>query len=372
MKSFTTSIMLVLSLLLGVIGCWQPSEVATDGSQASEARLAKSKSVASKQSDRLKDLTVKGECEVRDGILHFRDVPSYFQVKDRLQKLPPAERVAYTRKVGFTSQLDLVHQLASQLEQAPSQEVFNQILQPASDLFTLEDNEIRPLFAYQHAHLLNRQGIVYIGKVLYRFTSDVEIVVTDGDIEKARQAINRNYKNQSVRKFFINGNMSVNGRVASSCQSFYDILTNPSNRRGKVETKFQWIAYLMEGDPQAPTPGDVWYGRQYIYTKGTPYKKNFIGNWITYSTWNNLSTAYSFDFTSSVTNNGQTVSSSVNYTYTNNWDSIDHDYILNESYEVYGFEIGDWGTWTSTLHEASPKGYYQNGGLEGTVYLKCP
>lgn len=89
--------------------------------------------------------------------------------------------------------------------------------------------------------------MVYIGKVLYRFTNNEEIIVTDGDINKALQASNQTYNgDQNVKKISLKGHGSAKGRLMASCSSFYDEQQN-SNRRGTSDTQFGWEVYLLEG-----------------------------------------------------------------------------------------------------------------------------
>ncbi|RRB06312.1 hypothetical protein [Larkinella rosea] len=368
MKKIIYCIFSFAVLLIATNGCQNSIETAVKQPENQVSIKAKGDRIGIKQSDQLKDLTVKGDYEVRNGILHFKDVNSYHSTEDYLEKLSTEQRVIFSRQIGFTSLLDVDNRANALFEQAKNQDEFVKLLRDYQDLYQLENEMVKPNFNLQHASVLNRQGMVYIGKVLYRFTKDEEIIVFDGDINKALQANTNKY----VKKVSLSGNSNPNGRPMASCSRFYHENAS-SDRKGTCETTFKWELELLEGTGYSP--GDVWYVQQVIYTVGLPYKKNWLGSWVRYSTGNTLDTRYQFDFTSPVTNGGVPFSASVNYMYSNTWDSIDYRYLLNSSTEVFGYELPQWQTWTGTLHEDTPTmGYYVNGGIgnDRKVLLKCP
>lgn len=137
--------------------CQNPNEIVTNHQSSSRSsRQSESDGVASRQSDQLKDLTINGDYEVRNGILHFKDVRSYYSVKEQLQKLPPEQRVEFTRRAGFVSLLDISQKGTAQFEQVKTPVEFDQLLLAYKDLYLFEDYVVKPNFNLQHASLLNR------------------------------------------------------------------------------------------------------------------------------------------------------------------------------------------------------------------------
>lgn len=308
--------------------------------------------------------------------MHFKSTTEYLTVKDKLPSLSPKERIEYTNKIGFDSRLKIIQDAYTQLESAQTMDGYNSTLKKYSDVLKVTNNIVESINLTENSCLLNREGLIYIGRALYRFTEKEEFITINSTLSEARKSLfNSSLVGKSVKKIELSKKSLQSGRVMDrSCSSLSGEVST-SNRRARVSSEIQFIAYLTDGDPS--TFDDYYEVQDRSFTEGVAYKKIIFGSWVRYNTDNWLFTSYVLDYSSYFTNEQNVTYNVSNYKTNTQCQSIDHSLILGIAYDVYSADVSaHYQHWSNTYTESCFRdpnscGYYSTSAISN-VMLACP
>lgn len=276
----TTSISLLIGLTLS---CQKVAEVPNQETTAIGTRLA---TTATSQ-----DALQPDDFQVQEGALHFKDLDAFVRVHKFLASKTNDERVKFAETAGFKSLLIFQRELTKAIEAANAGldfALFKGLLGKYSDIITI-DSEKTVLFRVENPLLAayqNRDGVVYIGQALYKFGDKEQTIVLDGDPTKI------NLPESSTVKHIVhrtNPATAPGGRMNFVCRYFEDKIkygTDCDDRYSRL-TVIPQFQTIDQGNGQYTilvTP----------YTLAFPFKKNFWGNWVHYSTNNDLYVSWKF------------------------------------------------------------------------------
>jgi hypothetical protein len=295
--------------------------------------------------------------QVENGMLYFKTGKDFRDAIDLLVKTNTAEgREKLTSVPGFKSQNMLHQEFSEALDKAKTETDVQQILNQNKDIFTEQNGGYYPkVFDKLMTYLINREGLLKVGKALYKFTDWGNIVSRDGNIE-------------DIQHYELTGQISTHLKVFKQkatiasralCTNFVSAEKQNAeqNRSIEITTSVGFIAY--ESDPDFPDAD--WWVKSYISTFCYPEKKNWLGNWVNYKTTNNLSLNYCF---AKINTASQTcvVNTSSEYTYSTNYIDTVVDWVLVPQSQV--------GSHDAEIRSIS-NNTYSSGGVSPGVTISC-
>jgi hypothetical protein len=270
-------------------------------------------SVEQVTNDKIETLDLTG-VQVKGGVLHFESGDVFSKVDAAFSKASPQSRSESLKKIGFKSMNDYYSDFENALNNAKTLEEENQIIVSYSDFVKLEAElfKIKP-YLISKAHFMDRRGVFSIGNYYYKCHDKGEFItqkISDIEIfEKTGQVV--------VNSSNINFKADIEPR--SWCSGLSTATTSSSDRRVDIFTTPQ--QFLFDVDAV-----NVRYTAE-IYTKATPYKKNWRDRWVTYRTVNHLSVNYDRQLSSAF---NQLTPENKSFSYSNDWDAIDYgDKLIN-------------------------------------------
>lgn len=316
------------------------------------------------------DISVKGDYEVRNGLLYFKDATAFLALDSSIRALRSDEKIEFTNKLGFKSLLSIQTVLYQAVSQARTQVEYDALLQENKDIVRSDGEHIISLFDEISAPLLNREGMVSIGGKVHCYAKEKTIVSNNLDDAKASYKANKQLKETTM---FLT-KKSAPGARSGTCSSIAQVAYSSDNNR-RVEI----IAYT---DRRLIVTGSDQYGnfvtvQFYTYVRGDPYKKQtFGGGWTYYSTSNNLAASYFVNLLIIPTqiSNFLYVNTTINNPlFSNQGTFIDYSQILATYYNARQNPIvsGSDYVYSVTMGENSPAGYYISGGVPAGVAIKC-
>ena len=152
-------------------------------------RLGSARSGEPNWTDYGRDESVGDEPEVKDGILHFSSPESFTKAMAVLSRMSIRERVLYSKLKTFKSLLTVYSDCDSLLRKAEKNRdklKYENILNNYSPYVKIgADSSLEYNFKdLVKASIVNQDGYVYIGKMLYYFSNNEQKIVFDGDKNK--------------------------------------------------------------------------------------------------------------------------------------------------------------------------------------------
>lgn len=378
-------IAILLSVVSLVDSCKSPSDppspINLPEKQGNNARTtAQSYSPSQVKSiieNNLIDKSLESDYEVRQGVLHFRDLDTYLKVRNELRKLSTPDRIKKTGVGNFISLLSLYQEFIDKTNKNESTESYRDIVVQVKKENSNESKLELLNTDLTVAALINRDGLVYIGKILYQFTDKYEEYVLDGDQSKLGTT------NQLVQKLeseITPDNRQARLIVADFCrQSWTQKVSTDYQRRVALDVKMKATSYVT-----GSFPGGVYNGGAYgsgTYSRiecqptafGVPYK-NGGTEWKNYRTTNHLKSAWSF--TATQVDNHLTQAAYDNYEYWNDWNWIDYGGTILTFYNVPNYYVVNNDVYSN---EVRPQfqfdgGYYYTDGVPEAqkLMMLCP
>jgi hypothetical protein len=302
----------------------------------------------------LVDDSITGLYTVKEGTLHFRDLKSYQEVFKKLESAKSQERYKFWEEVNFSSYADDYSSLLIQLSEAKSKEEYNELISQNQDILNLEaDGSPSPKAGERFInHFTNRQGLLYIGKVLYKFDKNYQKIAFDGN----PTTIKENKNGNALTIFDITASSVKNAKPAATCNSFYKQVTNGDNNRratvfSEITNGYYWTDYFSGQDFYT-----VWWN---FRVKGSPQKKNIWGNWVIYNTVNHLNALFDVYITPR--------QRTINCDYSNEWNEITYD--LHEEFTYVPDPQWLLNNQTYSFVEVNADmGFYETGGVSRFNY----
>lgn len=348
--------LLLLSVTTVIYSCKSEVDVnrVTDSSQQNDdiSSVDKEREIV----QNLVDNNISNSYEAKNGILHFKDLSSFRSVMNSLNNLPIQKRIAKTDIPGFKSLLSCYDDYLKEFKdetKKPNLESYNDIIS-----LSVEKKQKYIYTDFVKSALLNRQGLVYIGKILYKFTDDQQQVVVDGDLKKLGK------KDQMVMTYSDPTTPVSNARQSATCNGFDDGSQNADNTR-QIHLKIYMAKsyYLTSG-----TTGDV---DMKGYAYGEPTKR---GGWfdgysnVRYTTDNTLYSEWTFTVKFNDTQETKTASDS--YLNQNYYDYIDFS---GTTLTFHNIPNAQYNVRFSPQFSFGP-GYYYTTGVppQYKIETKCP
>lgn len=154
----------------------------------------------------LVDESIVGNFKIVDGILHFKDFETFRKVRDGLDKISMKERIAFAGIKGLNSRLSKTQNVLEKIANAKSLEEKESLIKANSEII-IKDNygiAMSKISDDCTSALVTTEGMVYIGKILYMFTPNIEYIVYDGDRNKLIGVKNGRKVNESAELSIIN------------------------------------------------------------------------------------------------------------------------------------------------------------------------
>lgn len=311
----------------------------------------------------LVDETIEGDYQIIQDIVHFKNPDTYHKYKVNLQK--SADEFEKLNP-NFESLHKKMRNAIKEVEMSSSAEELEKVKEKQADFLFIKEDVIYPKMTDIATKFMNKDGAYFIGKILYVFTRDYQYIIFDGDMNKIsdikKDIFDVNLVSKSTyRKSFQN---AQNARIkVNGCKWLGGAQNNSSNNR-RVEANC-WASLNDVYVGNDPVTGEQ-IRRVYfdVTTEGIPLKKSF-GNWITYSTYNNLYVNYLARFS---VNGTLELTSNPNFQKTSNYDYIsDNNAIGSELVPISLMNTITYGV------EFESNGSYSSGGVAypGAIYNNC-
>lgn len=234
------------------------------------------------------DESINGDFKVKDGILHFKNVAAFIKLRDSFVNLHMPERAAFAEKQGFESRLSITFNLLEKVRNAKSKEEYENLILSNNDFIAFDkENQLVDSRISDDclASILNRDGFVYIGRILYKFTDGNEYIVFDGDKSRLNSIKNGRIA-ESLEVSVMNTKNSQSNKNARIC-NYWGVIgssTNPDygNRTGKLEYKVDGLSYFYEPNSNYATP---WRVQGHSYVKASAQRPGLFSGREDYNTW---------------------------------------------------------------------------------------
>ncbi len=247
------------------------------------------------------DLNITG-VKVENGILHFDDVRSIEKAIYTVIERSYKSYSNFTEKINFKSLANLEHEF---FEKKSIEGINVDSLEKAySSIFTFNDGKSElKIDAKVMRFFVNNEGIVKVGKVLYKFDEEGEQASLKGDKSVFLHNSLKNRKTDLNNGLIItnknDGNLSTRG--ACSLRMETDWAYNSSgNRRGYMRASCSNTWFVDQIDTYFDHDKGRWV--DVIVSRGSDYftntfaesQKRSWGSWGTYGTSNYLNINYSY------------------------------------------------------------------------------
>lgn len=314
-KSIKNSVALVLSVLYFLSSCQKNNELSHNISPQEYNRAEYSKNLV--------DDSINGEFEVKEGILHFRNIEAFQEVWNKYMSSNSEERKSFWGNGNFSSYASQYEFVIKQLAEATDKVNYDALCSENKHLIKVtEEGNIIPLLGDSFINnFINSEGLLYIGKMIYRFDNKQQKIAFDG-----KKTSLQNMQESKELAIFQQNSANIPNAKMASCTYFNTSKEEGGNRKATVSTETTSFSF--------PT-GFNHLGQQ-VYTlkwairvKGVPQKKNVWGNWVNYSTNQTLKASFYFyvQYLPSVTPTpiNNVVSKYVNCNFSNEGNEITHD-----------------------------------------------
>lgn len=272
-------------ILLSVLACQQePVVLRHQDKQNSQLRVAAIDYDSFRKN--VVDQTMNKAYEVQGGTLHFKDPESFNNAAQDFDKFISKFNTEYPT---FRSRSKVVDEVFKAIEAAKSLQETNVLVKKYNDFVSMEDSVLRAKINGPMASLLNVDGVIYIGRILYFYKDDVQYIVFNGDSKVPSDIKIGNYDSRIVQKIE-RTKKAKSARMSSVCFSLTGMFETYNQRRGLTNCQPNQVSswsgtYDSNGQ-------ELYYDNGSVYTGGHTMKKNFWGNWYTYATDNELRMNY--------------------------------------------------------------------------------
>lgn len=213
---------------------------------------------------------------VINGVLHFKDAKSFFEISNQLGTMTEKERDRWEKSIGFVSLRRELNKVFSNLSQCDDQAIEAQILVENSDIIGIKENEIVPRVASNaYAAICNRDGIFYVEGIVHKVVDDHIFISEDGEIASIEKAIAEGKIQEGISKiqYFKDAHVLLK---SGECGTNKTAFAQSSDRKCDFEIKtYEYICAGCCGN---------FYDEARVELIIKNYKKNIWGNWKGYQT----------------------------------------------------------------------------------------
>jgi hypothetical protein len=247
--------------------------------------------------DEQSQLAIKPDVYVENGYLAFKNMEAVDSVIQLLGKMTKTEKEAWETQLGFKSARAEFDKLFDEYDKLESYQDFLTFKKRNSD--NLKFNESDPddcsidyPFATKYfTPVINTKGIYKVGRTIVKYTSDNQIAILDGDINKL------NNLNSAVNDKMIISIPQLKSSEITSIHNFPEDNPTPndpnpwhrkpgiSDRKLKNELYYERYLYNI---------GDRWENNQWVtyYENGIRVYLNQRGQKVSWGSWRDYSTSY--------------------------------------------------------------------------------
>jgi hypothetical protein len=269
---------------------------------------------------------IKGDFYVENGTLRFKNVKSLLSTVDELSKFDISERYHFGEQIGFKSYLSCFAEVLQKSSAADDKDYDNVLKDYADVIDAKSDGTFKMRIVNKNlASVLDRNGIVYIGKRVYRFTDFGEAIAINGDVERLKTVTATTVSDDNI-KVIVSNSLGLRG-VCGKNEWRDNVLNANGTRKADFWNGATKIAFITEdefGNIFLNQIGQVMF-EMYIsaYSIGTPWKpRSVFSGWKTYNADNTLSLNQSL-------NGPNNITFFSSKTYSNSWTAIDFGTPLN-------------------------------------------
>lgn len=289
-------IKLLVFMMLGMSCLFQSCKSDLDQLHQENSVSADSKAFENERKQRFAanavDESIKGDFELEDGILHFKNVASFIKLRDSFVNLKMAERAEFAEKNGFESRLSITFKALEKIRNAKSKAEYEKLIASTIDYVAYDEKTqlaVSRISDDCSASILTKDGLVYIGKILYKFSNGKEYIVFDGDKSKL-ESVKSGRVGESLEISVISTTNTSQANKSARICTYAGVIgwsTNPQyqDRSGKVEYKVDGLEYFYEPNSNYDNP---WRVNGHSYVKGSAMCPSYWGGRTDYWTWNHL------------------------------------------------------------------------------------
>jgi hypothetical protein len=189
----------------------------------------------------------------------------------------------YKSEVGFLSLFTIQENYYECIEYATDETVYNNLILEHSDLLAKGSISQFKVFNKIVYPVINRDGIVQIGKSLYKFAEDGQIIINNSNVKLALSTTVTDKEDDNIK--ILKYNLQQPSKSVY-CSNYHKVgpIYNGGDRRATIYS-YVIVTIWPETNGTYTYQSDVW-------NEGIAEKKGIFG-WKTYSTNNSLSLNYS-------------------------------------------------------------------------------
>ena len=187
---------------------------------------------------------IKPDVYVEGDYLVFKDYETYFEISDELNKMNEEQFSTWEKQLGFFSANSVLNEVYGKLDEEESETNYQKVKREYDDrlIFTVDRDIMLPFYASAWQRMLNVKGEMKIGRTIYKFYRDREVMIMDGtkkDLEDLDKIIQDTSK---VKVFYPNKNDLLKSVTWGTLQS-----GSPQIDNMKLEYNYQLISLYYAG-----------------------------------------------------------------------------------------------------------------------------
>ncbi|MGE0019129.1 MAG: DUF4848 domain-containing protein [Draconibacterium sp.] len=202
---------------------------------------------------------VKSDVYVENGYLAFKNMEAVDSVIQMLDKMTAKEVKEWENKLGFTSAKTYFDPIFKEAEQATTIESILAFKKKYQDVLKWNENDLTdysfdyPFYFTNFVSLMNKNGILKIGKSIFKYNKDNRITIFDGDISKLAIALTGEEseniqiigkKNTTKSSYAVVGLTNFAGQYGNDGSPEDDWCNWSSSRKMKTGLQFEDLVYL--------------------------------------------------------------------------------------------------------------------------------
>lgn len=216
--------------------------------------------------------------------MHFRDLKAFDETVAKFKAFSEEEKAIFGSTGGFSSYANEFTKTLVKLNNAKDKSEYDKIVSQNQDILEAnQDGMLIPKVGDRSMNdFVNRKGLIYIGKVLYKFGKTEQRIAFDGNASTL--------DNEEESKQLLIMKLPTSVKNARRCFEFYTRREQNGNRRATAYTSVSVESFINGFTASGPT-----FTVKYNFRmNGRPQKKNLWGTFVNYDTDNRLTAAFEY------------------------------------------------------------------------------
>jgi len=216
--------------------------------------------------------------KIRDGKLVFDSPENFRKALKEVTTKTDEQLDCWGNSIGFSSMRYEFSKALNEFDLIETQEQLTAFKKKYTGKLKFEDGSIQMLFDYKSvSSLLNNEGIVYIGKNLYKFLGDEQIIIEGSEVEKLSVAEKTRKSDFTKGIHVLSVLPEINYRTCNSSSLSSEDITN-DNRRLRTTVRVYGVYLLLYYQNGQPV-----YDNDFFFNNNGNCRKKSGLNWI--RTW---------------------------------------------------------------------------------------